>query len=185
MGGSEQLGGPGIFDVQMPQLHPGPCLNPILDCPSARGETGSPQGDPVNRWGYRAPGNPNSSSGESVPKGWGEHLEGGAARLCWGHRATERRIDLTVQKVTLGWPWPSHVPWIRSGPGPHRSCQPVALPTADRLPGMGHVPGHNNQLVPMPGGDTNPNLGASRGLPCCHLPWHSPRVGGTSRAQLR
>ena len=90
-----------------------------------------------------------------------------------------------VQEVTLRCPWPSHVPWILPGPGPHRSCQPVALPAAARPPGMGHVPGHDDQAVPTPGGDTSPNPQASRGLPCCHPPWHSSRVGGDRPCTVR
>lgn len=42
-----------------------------------------------------------------------------------------------AQEVTLGWPWPSRVPWILPGPGLHRSCQPVALPAAAWPQGWG------------------------------------------------
>ena len=61
---------------------------------------------------------------------------------------------------------------------PAQSCTPQKLPASgiihcSQAPGMGHVPGHDDQAMPIPEGDTSPHPQASRELPCCHWPWHS------------
>lgn len=147
------------------------CLSPILVHPSARGDTGSPWGDPASHGGAGHLVTTAPAPGRVSP-GLG--------------RASRKRCSEAV----LG------VPCHREKDGPHGagghpgSCLVLDRRGAASLwhyllqPGMGHVPGHD-QVVPMTGGDTSPNPQASRALPYCPPPWHNPRVGGDQPCAAR